>query len=238
MRFLETFQLYDFLDTLVSLLSAFVLGTLIGAERQYRQRSGGLRTNALVAVGAATFVDIGQHLNGDPGAVQVIAYVVSGVGFLGAGVIRKEGGNVWGLNTAATLWCSAEVGACAGADLAAEAVVLTGFGLAGNTLLRPLVNAITRAPIREASTEAIYDVRLTTDPDHLEEARELLETRLEAANYPVREISVIEREPDSVELVATLMPTSADPHELDHVVADLTAAPLAEHASWAMRTAD
>src|SRR5215472_18299767 len=107
----------DFLDSLISLLSAFVLGTLIGAERQYRQRSGGLRTNALVAVGAATFVDIAQHLNGDPGAVQVIAYVVSGVGFLGAGVIMKEGQNVWGLNTAATLWCSAAVGACAGADL-------------------------------------------------------------------------------------------------------------------------
>jgi putative Mg2+ transporter-C (MgtC) family protein len=238
MAFLHSATLTDFFDTIISLLSAFVLGTLIGAERQYRQRSGGLRTNALVAVGAATFVDIGQHLNGDPGAVQVIAYVVSGVGFLGAGVIMKEGGNVWGLNTAATLWCSAAVGACAGADLAAEAVVLTGFVLAGNTLLRPLVNAINRAPIKEASTEAIYDVRLTTSTAHLEEARDLLETRLETANYPVREISVIEREPDSVELVATLMPTSADPHELDHVVADLTAAPLAEHASWAMRTAD
>src|ERR1700730_16976273 len=207
--------LIDLLDSLLSLFGAFVLGTLIGAERQYRQRSGGLRTNVLVAVGAAAFVDIGQHLAGNPGAPQIISYLVSGVGFLGAGVIMKEGGNVWGLNTAATLWCSAAVGACAGADLAVEAILLTGLVLAGNTLLRPLVNAINRAPIREASTEAIYAVRLTTDPGHLEGARELLETRLEAANYPVREVNVIEREPDSVELVATLMPTSADPHELD-----------------------
>jgi putative Mg2+ transporter-C (MgtC) family protein len=76
-----------------------------------------LRTHTLVAVGAATFVDIGMHLNGNAGATQIIAYVVSGVGFLGAGVIMKDGGNVWGLNTAATLWCSAAVGACAGADL-------------------------------------------------------------------------------------------------------------------------
>src|SRR5579864_5582344 len=167
MAMLHSFTGSDFLDSFVSLFVAFVLGTLIGAERQYRQRSGGLRTNVLVAVGAATFVDIGQHLNGDPGAVQVIAYVVSGVGFLGAGVIMKEGGNVWGLNTAATLWCSAAVGACAGADLTVEAVALTLFVLAGNTLLRPLVNAINRAPLREGTTEAIYDVRLTTDADHL-----------------------------------------------------------------------
>src|SRR6516164_418241 len=102
MAFLRSLSLSELLDTLVSLFSAFVLGTLIGAERQYRQRGGGLRTHALVAVGAAAFVDIGQHLNGNAGATQIIAYVVSGVGFLGAGVIMKEGGNVWGLNTAAT----------------------------------------------------------------------------------------------------------------------------------------
>ena len=84
MRFVQTFQLYDFLDTLVSLLTAFVLGTLIGAERQYRQRTAGLRTNVLVAIGASAFVDIGMRLTGSAGAVQVTAYVVSGVGFLGA----------------------------------------------------------------------------------------------------------------------------------------------------------
>jgi len=68
MAALTTLSPADFLDSLISLLGAFVLGTLIGAERQYRQRSGGLRTNVLVAVGAATFVDIGMHLNGNAGA--------------------------------------------------------------------------------------------------------------------------------------------------------------------------
>jgi putative Mg2+ transporter-C (MgtC) family protein len=226
----------ELLDSLVSLTMAFVLGTLIGAERQYRQRSGGLRTNVLVAVGAATFVDIGMHLNGNAGAAQVVSYVVSGVGFLGAGVIMKEGGNVWGLNTAATLWCSAAVGACAGADLAVEAVVLTMFVLAGNTLLRPLVNAINRAPISEQSLEATYEVRATTDPDHLEAARELMETQLEAANYPVRELAVLNREPDSIELVATLVGNTADPAELDHATRSLGEAPFIEHASWSVRS--
>src|SRR4051794_25283606 len=142
MRFLHTFQLFDFLDTFVSLFAAFVLGTLIGAERQYRQRSAGLRTNVLVALGAAAFVDLANRLTGSEGSVRVIACVVSGIGFLGAGAIMKEGMSVRGMNTAATLWASAAVGACAGADMIAQSALMTVFVLAGNTLLRPLVNAI------------------------------------------------------------------------------------------------
>jgi putative Mg2+ transporter-C (MgtC) family protein len=229
---LQAFNLPDFLDSLLSPVGAFVLGTLIGAERQYRQRSGGLRTNVLVAVGAATFVDIGMHLNGNAGATQVIAYVVSGVGFLGAGVIMKEGGNVWGLNTAATLWCSAAVGASAGADLPVEAVALT-----GNTLLRPLVNTINRAPVNEKTTEAIYEVRLTTAADHLNEARELLATQLETANYPVRDVEVIDRDAN-IELVATLVATTANAEELDSLVAIMDKNPITEDANWSLRTAE
>jgi putative Mg2+ transporter-C (MgtC) family protein len=238
MAMLHSFSASDFLDSFISLFTAFVLGTLIGAERQYRQRSGGLRTNVLVAVGAAAFVDIGQHLNANPGAVQIIAYVVSGVGFLGAGVIMKEGGNVWGLNTAATLWCSAAVGACAGADLAAEAVMLTAFVLAGNTLLRPLVNAINRAPIKESGTEAIYEVRLTVPDGRVDEGRELLETLLAEASYPFREIETTERDDDTVELVATLVGTTADPAELHAVVARLDGAPVTRRAGWSLRTGE
>jgi putative Mg2+ transporter-C (MgtC) family protein len=238
MAFLQSFAIGDFLDSLVSLFGAFVLGTLIGAERQYRQRGGGLRTHALVAVGAATFVDIGMHLNGNAGATQIIAYVVSGIGFLGAGVIMKQGSSVWGLNTAATLWCSAAVGACAGADLAFEAVALTGFVLAGNTLLRPLVNAINRAPINQATTEALYEVRITTSVDHLDDSRELLREQLETANYPLRDMEVVEREGGVAELVATLMGTTADPHELDEIVSRLDGSPRVEKATWSLRTTE
>lgn len=179
-----------------------------------------------------------MHLNGTAGATQVVAYVVSGVGFLGAGVIMKEGKNVWGLNTAATLWCSAAVGACAGANLAFEAIALTFFVLAGNTLLRPLVNAINRAPISEQSTEATYEMRATTDLDHLETARDLLESSLDKANYPVREVEVIERDQSSVELVATLVANTADPADLDQIVAGLNKNSFIEHASWTVRTPD
>jgi len=235
---LTTFQWGDMLDTFVSLSSAFVLGTLIGAERQYRQRTAGLRTNALIAVGAAAFVDLAMNINGNSGATQVLAYVVSGVGFLGAGVILKDGTNVRGLNTAATVWCSAAVGGCAGADRVAQAIVLTGFVLAVNTFLRPLVNFIERIPIDTQSTEATYQVRVTSTQDERDDVRDLLVEKLDAAAYPVRDIEAVERGEEEVELIATLSATSVDPEELDAVAAAMEGKPGVVYATWTSRASD
>ena len=127
---------------------------------------------------------------------------------------------------------------CEKKSLTVEAIVLTAFVLAGNTLLRPLVNALNRAPITEGTTEAIYEVRLTTDAEHLNEARELLTTQLETANYPLREIEVVEHEPDTVEVVATLVGTSANRDELERVVSALSRAAITQHATWAVRTVE
>jgi len=236
MHALDSFHFYPFLDTLVSYVAAFICGTLIGAERQYRQRTAGLRTNALVALGAAAFVDLGQRLAGNAEAVRVIAYVVSGVGFLGAGVIMKEGMNIRGLNTAATLWCSAAVGACAGTDMLAEAVLLTGFVLAGNTLLRPLVNAINRIPITSENAEASYSVSLTSPLENADTLREMLIEHLETANYPISTTEFVERGDDSVEIVAHLISTAAKPKELDAIVDHFIARHDVEHATWAIAT--
>jgi putative Mg2+ transporter-C (MgtC) family protein len=220
-RFITAFDLSAFVNSAVCLLAAFVLGTLIGAERQYRQRSAGLRTNALVALGAAAFVDLGVRVAG-PGSAQVMAYVVSGIGFLGAGAIMKEGVNIRGLNTAATLWCSAAVGAAA----------LTALVIAGNTLLRPLVNAINRIPLDERASEATYEARLTATPEAAAEARESLVEALEGAHYPVADVETSERGDDLVDIVATLVATSVSAEELDAVVVKLERAPGVEHATW------
>ena len=105
MEAINNISIHSLLDTSISLMTAFILGSMIGLERQYHQRTAGLRTNVLVAVGAAVFVDMANRLSGREGAVHVAAMVVSGVGFLGAGVIMKgDGGGIRGLNTAATLW--------------------------------------------------------------------------------------------------------------------------------------
>ena len=231
MRFLSTFDLDALINSAVCLAAAFAFGTLIGAERQYRQRSAGLRTNALVAVGAAAFVDFGLRVGG-PASTQVMAYVVSGIGFLGAGAIMKEGVNVRGLNTAATLWCSAAVGAAAGAGLVAESALLTGFVIAGNTLLRPLVNRINRIPLDEESGEATYEVRLSVSPGAAAEVREALIEALEAAHYPVADVETEERGDGALEIVATLVATSVAPEELDAVIGALETLPGVDHATW------
>jgi putative Mg2+ transporter-C (MgtC) family protein len=236
MKAFTTFDPQSFGDTFIALAVAFALGTLIGFERQYRQRTAGLRTNVLVAVGAAAFADIGMHLLGGEGATRIISYIVSGIGFLGAGVIMKEGTHVRGLNTAATLWCSAAVGACAGAGFAAEAILLTVFVLAGNTLLRPLVNYINRKPMDERVTEACYRVHVVCDPAVAADVRERLYEELEKANYPLREIEVLSEGDDEVELAAVLVPTTASPEELDAVVQALETADAIVSCAWTVST--
>lgn len=220
------------LELAISVAVAFVLATLVGAERQYRQRSAGLRTNVLVSVGAATFVSLGSRMGGTAGATQIAAYVVSGIGFLGAGAIMKDGSKVWGLNTAATLWCSAAIGALAGFGLAVEAVIVTAAVLAGNTLLRPLVNAINRAPFDERTSEATYEVQVLTTVEHVGAVRDQVVQALESADYPIRDVDVVERSDEVTEIVATLVSTSVEPAELDAVATILGASAGVTHASW------
>ena len=226
-----------FAHTLFVLSAAFVLGTAIGFERQWRQRTAGLRTNVLVALGAAAFSELGFRLLGAEGATRIISYVVSGIGFLGAGVILKDGTNIRGLNTAATLWCSAAVGTFAGSGFVAEAVTLTGFVLAGNTVLRPIVNWIDRRPIVSDLTEASYRVHAVCAPDDVPAVRDLIDAALESASYPIRDVETLSDNEDLVELAATLLPTTAEADTLDAVVATLERSPLVRSATWTVETA-
>src|ERR1700676_4372304 len=98
----------------INLAVALGLSAAIGFERQWRNRLAGLRTNPLVALGAASFVTFAALVPGEASPTRVAAQVVSGIGFLGAGLIFREGLSVRGLNTAATPWCFAAVGVLAG----------------------------------------------------------------------------------------------------------------------------
>lgn len=128
----------------VNMTIALICGALIGSERQVRQRMAGLRTNALVAMGAASFVVFSQLFPDELSPTRVGAQVVSGIGFLGAGIIFRHGFTVHGLNTAATLWCSAAVGVIAGAGAPLLAAATTGLVIFINLGLRPLVRFIKR----------------------------------------------------------------------------------------------
>jgi putative Mg2+ transporter-C (MgtC) family protein len=238
MEAIQNINLASLADTLVSLATAFVLGGLIGFERQYRQRTAGLRTNVLVAVGAAVLVDMANRLNGHDGAVHVVAYVVSGIGFLDAGVLMREEGNVRGLNTAATLWGSAAVGACAGADLILEAAIAAVFVLAANTLLRPVVNRINRQPIDTPAVEVTNTVYVIAPRERQKEVLALVEQALEQANNPLGDLAVHAFGDEDVEIEATLAATSVDGDELDGLVRRLAEQPIIRQAFWSPSTTE
>ncbi|MCQ4082352.1 MgtC/SapB family protein [Streptomyces sp. RB6PN25] len=141
-------------DFLVRLATGVACGALIGVERQWRARMAGLRTNALVATGATLFVLYSVAVDDTGSATRVASYVVSGVGFLGGGVILRNGGGVRGLNTAATLWCSAAVGVLAASGKLAFAVLGTLTILAVHLLLRPAGRLLDRAPAAGSDPDA------------------------------------------------------------------------------------
>jgi putative Mg2+ transporter-C (MgtC) family protein len=217
---------------------AFLLAALIGFEREWRQRTAGLRTAVLVAVGASAFADLGVRLAGNEGVSRLVPYVISGVGFLGAGVIMKDGTNIRGLNTAATLWCSAAVGSLAGAGFGAEAALVTLFVLAGNTLLRPLVNWINRRPIASAATEAIYRVHAVCLPAMVADARERIAGELDRFHYPAKEIETSSESEDHLELSAILAASAVNTADLDAIAAALERSGVIRTATWTVATAE
>jgi putative Mg2+ transporter-C (MgtC) family protein len=164
----------------LNLFVAACLGASIGLERQWRQHLAGLRTNTLVALGAAIFITYARAAGDNEGATRIAAQVVSGIGFLGAGVIFKEGLNVRGLNTAATLWCSAAVGLLAGEGLALFGLIGAVLVIATNVGLRPIVRAINRQPIELSEEEQHYLVSIECRPARAADIRAQLVQEIEA----------------------------------------------------------
>jgi putative Mg2+ transporter-C (MgtC) family protein len=127
------------LELTLRLLLAAGLGAAIGLERELRRKPAGLRTNILIAVGAALFTTISIRFAVASGTSdRIAAQVVTGIGFLGAGAILRSGRSVHGMTTAATIWVNAAVGMAAGAGEFAMATIATAITLAVLALLAPL----------------------------------------------------------------------------------------------------
>ena len=232
MQSLQNFHLLSTLNTVLCLFVAFVCGSIIGLERQIRQRTAGLRTNTLVAVGAAVFVDLAMRLSGADGATRVIAYVVSGVGFLGAGAIMKEGANIMGLNTAATLWGSAAVGAMCGADLWVQAGLVTFFVLAANTLLRYLVLYINTRPTSTDDTEANYHLYVVCERATLAQTLSKLQQLLDSSGYAARSTEKHALGANDTEIEVLLMTTIARAEQLNAITAEMEQVSGVKGAFW------
>jgi putative Mg2+ transporter-C (MgtC) family protein len=139
------------LDFCLRLGVAMVLGGTIGIERQWRQTRRVLKTNVLVCIGAAMFVMLSIMTPGDSSPTRIAAQIVSGIGFLGGGIIFREGASVRGLNTAATLWCASAIGALIGGGFLFQAYVGTFAVVAANLLFRPVAERIKFKPLVKAA---------------------------------------------------------------------------------------
>jgi putative Mg2+ transporter-C (MgtC) family protein len=215
-----------------NLVIAVLLGGAIGFERQWRQRLAGLRTNTLVSLGAAIFVVFESQFT-ETSPTRVAAQVVTGIGFLGAGVIWKEGVNVRGLNTAATLWCSCAVGLLAGAGFWSRAILAAGLVAGVNLVLRPLVTLINRQPLETAEIETSYIVTVTCRAHEEAQIRALLVQGFGVSDLHLRELESTDIEgTDRVAVNATLTSEKRREIALEYIVGRLSLEPSVTAARW------
>ncbi|MFJ4654078.1 MgtC/SapB family protein [Nocardia sp. NPDC088792] len=221
------------LEMLLRLGAGVGLGAVIGFERQYRARMAGLRTNTLVAAGSTLFVLLSAHgfHGGDADPTRVAAQVVSGIGFLGAGVIMREGFTVRGLNTAATLWCSAAVGSLAGAGMFDTAAAGTVAVVVVNTALRTAARAVDR-PQESHDIEALYAFTAATDDSHEAHVRALLVQSLTRTDFRLVSISSHDTQPGRVEVRAELTGDRRDDRQMEAAVSRLSLEPSVTSVGW------
>jgi putative Mg2+ transporter-C (MgtC) family protein len=212
----------------LNLAVAAGLSSLIGFERQWRNRLAGLRTNTLVALGAASFVIFAALFPNEESPTRVAAQVVSGIGFLG-----REGLSVRGLNTAATIWCSAAVGILAGAGFLTYAAIATFFVLVVNLLLRPIVIFINRQPIVGGELASEYLLSVTCR--HPEEAhiRALLLRGLAGSGLTLRRLDSNDVEgTDRVAVTASLPASNRVASDVEKIMGRLSLEPTVSGAHW------
>jgi putative Mg2+ transporter-C (MgtC) family protein len=225
-------------DVAVRLATALLLGSLIGFERQWHQKMAGLRTNALVALGAGGFVVFSGMYPTQSDPTRMAAQIVSGIGFLGAGIILREGINVHGLNTAATLWCSAMVGTLAGGGFWLPSALAGGFVIITNLLLRPMVSRLNRRLMMSGDVETHYTVEVTCKGSEEAHMRSLLMHGLSGAGLGLRRIDS-EDIPDTSKVLVTAKAMSATRNDsaLEQIVGRLSLEQYVSAATWQVERA-
>lgn len=160
---------YVVVDEVTKLIVALIIGAIIGAEREYRTKSAGFRTVILITVGSTLFTIISNIMSND---ARVASNIVTGIGFLGAGAIFKEGANIKGLTTATTIWISAAIGMAVGVGQYEFA-----FVAAGIVMLVLLGFSWLPHMIENINTEQVYRIAIKEiNTDHLTEFHKLFKS--------------------------------------------------------------
>ena len=219
-------------DAFYRLVLALFCGALIGVERQWRQKMAGLRTNVLVAIGAAAFVLFAYRLTPVGDATRMAGQVVTGIGFLGAGVIMHEGVNVHGLNTAATLWCSAAVGMFAGAGMLFEAAIFAVFVTGTNMVLRPIVSFINRHTGPPAEIEQRYVIKVVAAKTDEARLRAGLLDALETGHLGLQQVKSTALDGGEIEISATIVASRREDAKMEAIVSRASLLPSVSAAKW------
>lgn len=219
-------------DFAVRLAVGVGCGSLIGFERQWRARRAGLRTNALVAGGATLFV-LYAAATEDSSPTRVASYVVSGIGFLGGGVILREGVNVRGLNTAATLWCSAAIGVLAASGHLVFTLIGTATVIAIHLFGRPLGRLVDHDNSGD-DDESLrpYLVQVVCRPKTEKYARAQIVQHLTGNDITLRGIHTGNVTDDEITLTAHLLMDGHTPARLEQLVAELSLQPGVRAVQW------
>jgi putative Mg2+ transporter-C (MgtC) family protein len=215
---------------------ALLLGAIVGAERQWRQRTAGLRTNALVAAGSAMFVMLSALASRPDDSFRIAGQVVSGIGFLGAGVILRNGLNVSGLNTAATLWCSAAIGTLSGYGMYGSAIIGAIAVLSANVGPRPIGKALNRGN-GAADEDVTYLFRITARADQEAHLRALLLQSLSGQPLFLKSLKSDDVEhTGKVAVHAILTSTGRENAVLEQIVSRLSLEADVSGVSWEILT--
>ena len=162
----------NWVDFMMRILLSISLGFFIGLERQITGHTAGIRINILISMGSCLFL-LFPISSGSDEVYSIASYIVSGVGFLCSGVIFKDGGTVRGLNTAATLWCTAAIGVLSSSGSYLFATAATGVLIFCNLLFRPLALKVKPITGRE-EIEKLYRISITCRETWENEIRALL----------------------------------------------------------------
>ncbi len=202
----------DQINLLLRMLTAILCGALIGFERSRRQKEAGIRTHIMVTLGAAVIVIVSKYgfldIVGVPGVnvdvARIAANVVTGISFLGAGVIFLRSGYIKGLTTAAGIWTTAGVGCALGAGMYVIGIAATVMIILIQTFLHLFIPSSENMPTVEISMKVIHKKDVLTD----------IKNRLEKANITILQMSIVKHTDDSLMLEAVVrIPRNISPDD-------------------------
>lgn len=214
-------------EFIIRISVCLLLSILIGIERQYRNGTVGLRTNVLVAIGSfmfnyATYGFVGHDQS------RIASSIVSGIGFLGAGVIIHDGKDIKGLNTASTLWCVAAIGLLTSTGMLIEASIGTGFVLISNIFLRLISFFIMDRVKKYYRQKCTIDITCSKNIEMV--VRNSFSEYVEKNGLRLLSMDKSNNSNDSVKLVAVVITSRVN--KIDTLIKNISAEPEVSSISW------